>query len=389
MGKLRQAFVIVVGCGGVGSHAAAALARSGVAKLRLIDFDQVTLSSLNRHAVATLADVGTPKVHTIRNRLQAVTPWVHFDCRNELFNESVADAQLAPFNGQKPDYVIDAIDNIDSKVALLHYCYKNSIKVVSSMGAGAKSDPTRILMGDISASTDDRLSKSTRRRLRILGVKEGIPVVYSSEKPGLGKANLLPLSEEEFQKGNVGELSVLKNFRVRIMPVLGTMPAIFGLCVANHVMLEISGYPHEYMGSKLRSKMYDGIHLALQSQEERLARHMGVDAIGLRVPFTADDSGYVVEEIYRGRSVVSGLAARLVLTRWRKPAPNTFEEKIPGQKASRLNPGDLVCMTKEESVQHEKLVLKGDKTPEDLYDQHVLDLVKGRMEEEAMYEKYR
>jgi tRNA A37 threonylcarbamoyladenosine dehydratase len=339
--------------------------------------------------VATLADVGTPKVHAIRNRLQAVTPWVHFDCRNELFDESVAEAQLAPLGGQKPDYVIDAIDNIDSKVALLYYCYKNSIKVVSSMGAGAKSDPSRVLIGDISASTDDPLSKSTRRRLRILGVKEGIPVVYSSEKPGPGKASLLPLSEEEFQKGNVGELSVLKNFRVRIMPVLGTMPAIFGLCVANHVMLEISGYPHEYIASKLRNRMYEGIHLTLQGQEERLARHMGVDPIGLRIPFTADDAGYLVEEIYRGRSVISGLAARLVLTRWKKPATTNFEEKTPGQKASQLKLGELVCMTKEESVKHEKLVLKGDKMPEDLYDKKVLDLVQKRMEEEAMFEKYR
>src|ERR1700748_2887500 len=77
--RLRSAFVIVVGCGGVGSHAAAALARSGCSKIRLIDFDQVTLSSLNRHAVATLADVGTPKVNCLKKRLEQVTPWTYFD----------------------------------------------------------------------------------------------------------------------------------------------------------------------------------------------------------------------------------------------------------------------------------------------------------------------
>jgi len=114
--KLRSAFIIVVGCGGVGSHAVAALCRSGVSKVRLIDFDQVTLSSLNRHAVATLSDVGTPKVHTIRKRLEQITPWVHFDCRNELFSASSAESQLSPLNGQAPDYVVDAIDNIDSKM---------------------------------------------------------------------------------------------------------------------------------------------------------------------------------------------------------------------------------------------------------------------------------
>jgi tRNA A37 threonylcarbamoyladenosine dehydratase len=135
----------------VGSHAAAALARSGAGKLRIIDFDQVTLSSLNRHAVATLADVGTPKVHCLRKRLEQITPWTQFDCRNELFVGSTAEAQLAPWgaDGHKPDFVIDAIDNIDSKVDLLAYCHSHNIPVISSMGAGCKSDPTRVFLGEM------------------------------------------------------------------------------------------------------------------------------------------------------------------------------------------------------------------------------------------------
>ncbi|KAF2665867.1 hypothetical protein BT63DRAFT_404538 [Microthyrium microscopicum] len=387
--KLRSAFIIIVGCGGVGSHAAAALARSGISKIRLIDFDQVTLSSLNRHAVATLTDVGTPKVHAIRRRLEAVTPWVHFDCRNELFGAHVADAQLAPLDGQAPDYVVDAIDNIDSKVDLLAYCDANGIKVISSMGAGAKSDPTRIVIGDIAASTDDPLSKSTRVKLRKRGIKSGIPVVFSTERPGPGKAQLLPLAEDEFAKGNVGELGVLSNFRVRIMPVLGTMPAIFGMAVANHVMLEISGYPHEYVAAKSRDKMYDGLLGALLGQEERLARATGGDTVGLKLSLTADDAGYVADEMYRGRSAVSGLSTRLVLTRWRKPEPGFFDDSIPGQKLVKLSTSDLVCMTKEEAAQHMKLVLQGDKTPEEVYDQKVCDLVQRRIDEDASLEKYR
>jgi len=377
--KLRSSFVIIVGCGGVGSHAAAALARSGVSKLRLIDFDQVTLSSLNRHAVATLADVGTPKVHTIRRRLEAIAPWVHFECRNELFTESVADQQLAPWSdGQKPDYIIDAIDNIDSKVGLLSYCYKNNLKVISSMGAGAKSDPSRIFIGDISASTDDPLSRSTRRRLRLLGIKEGIPVVFSTEKPGPGKAALLPLSEEEFAKGNVGELGVLKNFRIRILPVLGTMPAIFGLAVANHVMISVSGYPHEYLTAKQRDKMYDGMLGTLMGQEERLVRAAGKNTVGLKIPINLEDAGYIIDEIYRGRSA-----------RWRKPEADFFNETVPGQKTTNLKITELVCMTKEESVKHENLVLRGDKTPGEVYDQKVIDLVNMRTEEEAFYDRFR
>lgn len=387
--KLRSAYVVVVGCGGVGSHAAAALSRSGCGKLRLIDFDQVTLSSLNRHAVATLADVGTPKVHCLQKRLEQIVPWTNYDCFNELFNGSVAEKQLSPWDGQKPDYVVDAIDNIDSKVALLHYCHSNAIPVVSSMGAGCKSDPTRVFIGDISASTDDPLSRTTRRKLRAMGVKDGIPVVFSSEKTGPGKAQLLPLPEEEFQKGGVNELGVLPDFRVRILPVLGTMPAVFGLCVANHVMLDITGYPHEYLPSKSRDKMYDGILAQLQGLEERLAKSEGTDPVGLRIPVTADDVGYLVEEVYRGKSAVSGLANRLALTRWRKPHTDIVDTSVSGQKADRLELGELVCMTKDEMLRHEKLVLKGDNTVEDLYDEHVIKLVEQRMVEEARFRNER
>lgn len=392
LAKLRKAFIIVVGCGGVGSHAASALARSGCSNLRLIDFDQVTLSSLNRHALATLADVGTPKVHCIRRHLEKITPWVHFECLNALFSAQTAPTHLGPLplTGQQPDFVIDAIDNIDSKVALLHYCHKNSIPVISSMGAGCKSDPTRLFIGDISTSTDDPLSKSTRRKLRLLGVNSGIPVVFSTERPGPGKAELQPLKQEEFEKGNVGELGVLADFRVRILPVLGTMPAIFGLAVANHVILTISGYPAAYLPSKSRDKMYDGILGALQGAEERLARHVtGQSAQGLKIPITQDDVGYLVEEVYSARSVISGLSTRLFLTRWKVPGPEMIDESTPGQKCSRLLMRELVCMTKEECARHEKEVLKGGKSVTDVYGEEVVNKVEKRLEEEERYERFR
>lgn len=383
LAKLRKAFVVVVGCGGVGSHATAALARSGCGKLRLIDFDQVTLSSLNRHAVATLADVGTPKVHCLQKRLEQIVPWTHFDCRNQLFSEKSAAAQLEPWqDGQEPDYVIDAIDNIDSKVALLHHCHTNGIKVISSMGAGCKSDPTRVFIGDISASTEDPLSRRTRQKLRLMGVKDGIPVVFSTEKAGPGKAQLLPLPEDEFAKGSVGELGVLPDFRVRILPVLGTMPAVFGLCVANRIMLEIAGYPHEYLPSKGREKMYDGIMAQLQGLEERVARHQHLDPVGLRVPINADDVGYLVEEVWRGRSVVSGLTSRLALTRWRKPEGKWVDTQTPGQKVDKLQLDQLVCMSKDEMLRHEREVLKGSKSPEQMYDHKVCEEVERRWRED-------
>ena len=139
----------------------------------------------------------------------------------------------------------DAIDNITTKVDLLKYCHDNGIKVrhyivpfysihmniyacslyvfaakvFSSMGSGAKCDPTRIQISDISFTMYDPLARSVRRRLRLEGVPSGIPVVYSTEVPG--DVKLLPLPEEEFQKGNVKELGVFDDFRVRILPVLG------------------------------------------------------------------------------------------------------------------------------------------------------------------------
>ncbi|KAJ9310138.1 hypothetical protein C8Q69DRAFT_497785 [Paecilomyces variotii] len=399
LAKLRSSFIIVVGCGGVGSHATAALARSGVGKIRLIDFDQVTLSSLNRHAVATLADVGTPKVHCIRRRLEQIAPWVRFDCYNELFGKSVADKLLGPWEleshgPRKPDFVIDCIDNITSKVELLHYCHANSIPVVSSMGAGCKSDPTRVVVGDISQSTDDPLSRSTRRRLKALGVNSGIPVVFSTEKPGPGKASLLPLPEDEFAKGQVGELGVLPDFRVRILPVLGTMPAVFGYTIANHVICTVSGYPLDYSVSvKGRDRTYDSVLSALQATAERLARdEAGEDAYGLRIPVSKDDVAFLLDEVYRGKSVISGLPSRVTLVPWEVPAGGFGADKEwlkEGQKYVRMDLKNLVCMTKDEATRHEREVLKGKKRLEEVYDKNILLKVEQRRREIEEFEKYR
>ncbi len=394
--RLRTAFVIIVGLGGVGSHAASSLARSGIAKIRLIDFDQVTLSSLNRHALATLPDVGSPKVECVRKRLQAVVPWIEFDCRNEIFRPEAADRLLGSWSdGQKPDFIIDAIDNVDSKVALLHHCHTHSLPIVSAMGAGCKSDPARLQVGDISHTLEDPLSRSTRRRLRLLGVHSGIPVIYSTEKPSPEKAQLLPLPDEEFEAGKVNELSVLPDFRARILPVLGTMPAIFGQAVANYVILEIADYPREaIVGGKGREKMYEQILSGLLALEERLVRAEGGDAVGLKIPLNRGDVEYLVEEVYRGKSVISGLGTRLVLVRWERPERGfVVEEVVEGQKVARLKVNDLVLVTKEEAVVHEKMSLAPQegkaKSLEDLYGAEVLAAVKKRRAEERWFERFR
>ncbi|KAG6306485.1 hypothetical protein E4U45_007056 [Claviceps purpurea] len=393
LARLRESFVVVVGCGGVGSHCVAALARSGVSNIRLIDFDQVTLSSLNRHAVATLADVGTSKVHCLQRRLIAIAPWVKFDLQQEKFEAAVADRILGPWeNGRRPDFIVDAIDNIETKVELLKYCYDNKLPVISAMGAGCKSDPTRIVVGDIGASRDDGLSRATRRRLKLLGITSGIPVVYSTEQSGEGKAELLPLPEEEFQKGSVGDLGVMPNFRVRILPVLGTMPAVFGLTAANHVILSITGYPLDYAPAKGREKMYEGIMTYVAGSEDRLARSLGLDTVGLKTPLTMGDVAFLSEELYHGRSIISGISTKIVLIRWRRPeGPSMYVigEGKDVQKCSTVRLRDLVCMTKEEATRHEKEIFKAGKKLEELYDQETIERVETKLASAAKYEQFR
>lgn len=392
--KLRGAFVVVVGCGGVGSHCTASLARSGVSKIRLIDFDQVTLSSLNRHAVATLSDVGIPKVQCLERRLIAIAPWVKFDLCQEKFDGDVAERLLSSWSdGQKPDFIIDAIDNIDTKVALLKYCHDNGLPVISSMGAGCKSDPTRIVVGDIGTSTDDGLSRATRRRLKLQGITSGIPVVFSTEQSGEGKAELLPLPEEEFQKGSVGDLAAMPNFRVRILPVLGTMPAIFGMTIANHVILSITGYPTDYVPAKGRDRMYEGILNYTQASEEKVHRLLRPGLTGLKIPLTLTDVAFLADDLYHGRSIITGVPTRLVLIRWHKPGEEDVVE-LEGengsvQKSARLRLSDLVCMTKEEAGRHEREVLKGGKKAEDIYDQETVKRIEAKRREIEEYEKYR
>jgi hypothetical protein len=299
---------------------------------------------------------------------------------------------------RSPDYILDCIDNISSKVSLLHYCHSHDLHVIASMGAGCKSDPTKIAVGDISLTAEDPLSKSTRRRLKMLGVGGGIPAVFSFEKPGPGKAQLLPLSEEEFAKGEVGELGVLPDFRVRILPVLGTMPAVFGYTIANHIICDISGYPNDYnAGGKGRHKMYDSLHGGLQATEERLAKRdlglgQGEEQVGVRLPITKDDIAYLLEEVWRGKSIVSGLTTRLAFVRWRRP-PRGFrpdpELMIGGQKAVRLELKDLVLMTKDEATRHEAEVLRAGKDPSEVYDATVIRAVEDRMKEEEIFSKFR
>lgn len=371
MEKIRSLRVIVVGAGGVGSNAIISLARSGVSNIRIIDFDQVSLSSLNRHACATLQDVGRSKVECLVDYIGKISPWTAAEGINELFSIEKAERLLLTMNdGNKPDYIVDCIDNIDTKIELLTFCYKNDIPVISSMGAACKSDATRINIGDISVSDEDALARSVRRRMKKLGISNGITTVFSAEKPDPRKASLLPLADEEFERGKVDELSALQNFRVRILPVLGTMPGIFGLAIATRIVTEAGGYPVEPIEGKNRYKVYDSLLQSLAGQQTRIGiKDQRTPWVGL------SDVQYILEEVWRGKSPVSGLSTRLTLSRW---YPNT-----------ELGMQNVVVLTKEEQKEHEKRVLLGGESIEDVYPAEVVQRVLDRFSEEEYYSKFR
>jgi tRNA A37 threonylcarbamoyladenosine dehydratase len=371
LAKIRNSFVVVVGAGGVGSWAVTMLVRSGVGKVRIIDFDQVTLSSLNRHAAATHDDVGSPKVIALQRFLSRVAPWVEIDVRNDLFCKADADALLEPWqaNGQKPDYVIDAIDNIDTKADLLAYCYNDKLPVIASMGAGCKADPTRILIADISDTNEDPLSRATRRHLRQRGIYSGIPTVYSTEKAGFGKATLQPLDEEAYAQGNVGELGILPDFRARILPVMGTMPALFGLTLATYVLTTLAGYPTEPVPAKSRKPVYERACLDLVHQLQRtepLAKS----------PLNPADAGFLIDEAAHGRSTLPPFHTKHVtLTRWDPAIPLTH--------------ANVVVLTRDELKKHEENVLVPRKSPAEVYNQSELEAVANFQQYREALEKWR
>lgn len=368
MDKIRNQRVVVVGAGGVGSWVITMLVRSGVSHIRIVDFDQVSLSSLNRHAVATLRDVGTPKVECLRSHLLEIAPWCEIDIKNRLWNLSSGEDLI--FGGEfEPTLVVDCIDNIDTKVDLLAFCHERKLKVVLSGGAACKSDPTRINIADISKTEEDALARAVRIRLTKKGIVENIPVVFSAEKPDPRKAKLLPLDQEEIDKGDVDQLAALKSFRVRILPVLGTMPGMFGLALATHILTTVAGYPTEYVEGKNRIKVYDGLLQSLAGQEARIGH------LEQRVPISLKDVPYIVEEVFRGKSVVSNYSTRLTLSRW--------------DPARDLGYQNIVLMTKDEQKKHEEKVLIGGESLVEVYGSKVLERVRMRFAQEQYYSLFR
>jgi tRNA A37 threonylcarbamoyladenosine dehydratase len=220
MAKLAAAKVAVFGLGGVGSHAASALVRNGVGALRLVDFDTVTWSSLNRHAVATPADVGRPKADVLAEALARIHPPVQIDARREFFAEETS-AQL--LEGAL-SFVVDAIDSVGPKVELLSACVALKLPVISCLGAAGRIRGEAVQLADLFDSHTCPLARMIRKRLHQRGIRAEIPAIFSPEIP---RAPLPPDENDPY---------LPRGRRRRQLPSVGVVPGIAGYAAAGYVL---------------------------------------------------------------------------------------------------------------------------------------------------------
>ena len=227
---LQSKMVTVVGLGAVGGYVVEGLVRAGVRHIRVVDFDTIQPSNLNRQIFALETTLGRPKNEVARERVLAINS----DCRIEALQLFAGDDTLDQILDPQPDLLIDAIDSLNPKTQLLHEAYQRKIPTISSMGAALRTDPTLIRSGDLFSSSNCPLAKHLRKRLRRRGVGEGISCVYSVEK--IDFAYQLP--EEET---NVGDTPYSDRGRQRnILGSLPTITGIFGLTIANQAIMKLS-----------------------------------------------------------------------------------------------------------------------------------------------------
>ncbi|MBR3075319.1 MAG: tRNA threonylcarbamoyladenosine dehydratase, partial [Bacteroidales bacterium] len=180
LGMLNSSRVAVAGLGGVGGMAAEMLVRAGVGHIVLIDVDTVSPSNLNRQLPALHSTLGRRKCDVMRERLTDINPDLEIQCIPEYLNE---ESIPGIFGSLELDGVVDAIDTLSPKIALIQHCLAKGIFLVSSMGSGSKLDATKVRVDDISRSFQCPLAHMLRKRLHKLGITEGFLAVFSTEKP--------------------------------------------------------------------------------------------------------------------------------------------------------------------------------------------------------------
>jgi tRNA A37 threonylcarbamoyladenosine dehydratase len=218
---LRSARVLVVGLGGVGAYAAEMIARAGVGRMTIADGDSVAPSNINRQLVALHSTVGQRKVEVLGARLADINPELELTAVDAYICDELTYTLLdsAPF-----DYVVDCIDTLSPKVALIKGALDRGIPLVSSMGSGAKTDPTSVEIADIGATHHCPLAHMLRKRLHRQGIRSGFWAVFSPEPTREGA---MVLCEETNKKSNLGTVSY--------------MPAVFGCACASVVIRGLMG----------------------------------------------------------------------------------------------------------------------------------------------------
>lgn len=226
---LQTKTVTVVGLGAVGGYALEGLARSGINHFRLVDFDKVCLTNINRQILALDSTLNRPKVEVAMERVRDINP----DCQVETLELFVDSETVDKVLDPQPDLIIDAIDSLNPKIELLVRVKEQGIPVISSMGAALRTDPTLIRVDDVMDSWRCPMAKRVRKRLRRRGVEGGIPCVYSTEEVDFAHSGVEIVDEGPDQGIERG----------RIRQVLGSLPtvtAIFGLTIANLAILQLS-----------------------------------------------------------------------------------------------------------------------------------------------------
>lgn len=215
--KLKNANVLVVGLGGVGSFAAEFLARAGVGNLTIVDGDTVDITNVNRQLPALHSTVGKNKVEVVAERILDINPDVQLVPINEFLSPERMDEML---ENNTFDYVLDCIDSVSPKLALIKACRRRKIKIVSSMGAGGKMDPSKVMVRDLSKTNNCYLAKQIRKRLKKEGITKGFRCVFSTE-----------IQNEDSLKLTDGS-----NFKKSFYGTISYMPALFGLNAAAEVI---------------------------------------------------------------------------------------------------------------------------------------------------------
>ena len=218
---LTTQHVMVVGLGGVGSFAAEFIARSGIGKMTIIDGDVVDPTNRNRQLPALATNHGVSKALIMEERLRAINPEIELNVVKSFVNPEMVEELLAA----QPDYVIDAIDSITPKITFLRLAFEKKVRVVSSMGAGAKLDPTRLQVVDISKTYNCPFAQQIRKNLKNHGIRTGIKAVFSPEDPI--KESLMLTDGKNFKKSAYGTISYL--------------PAVFGATAASVVIRDLIG----------------------------------------------------------------------------------------------------------------------------------------------------